>query len=100
MAEIDRVRFAMHFSSRLTSLGYSLSRAAEKWPETDRAMLSRAINGKTLSAGNFLLLCEMAGLDPYRFLRRGKTARMTRKSVLDQAVTRGVPRETEDFSDG
>lgn len=28
-------------------------------------MLSRAINGKTLSADNYLLLCEYAGLDPY-----------------------------------
>jgi hypothetical protein len=94
LAEIDHADFAADFSRRLAELGYSMSRAVEKWPAADRAMLSRAINGKTLSAGNFLLLCEMAGLDPYVYLLRGKTCRLTRKTLIQQAVTRGVPRET------
>lgn len=94
MADIDRAGFAVDFSRRLAELGYSLSRAAGKWPQTDRAMLSRATNGKTLSAGNFLLLCEMSGLDPYVYLQRGKASHLTRKTLVEQAVTRGVPRET------
>lgn len=94
MADIDRQRFAADFAERLSVLGYSLSRAADKWPETDRAMLSRASNGKTLSAGNYLLLCQMAGLDPYLYLVGAKGRRLTRKTLVKQAVTRGVPRET------
>lgn len=97
MADIDHARFADDFAARLSGLGYSLSQAAAKWPETDRAMLSRATNGKTLSAGNFLLLCQMAGLDPYLYLTSAKGRRLTRKIVAQQAVTRGVARETPEF---
>lgn len=94
MAEIDFHRFGDAFADRLKGIGYSLSQAEQKWPETDRAMLSRARAGKTLSAGNYLLLCEMAGLDPYAFMTRAKRRHVTRKTILEQAVTRGVARET------
>jgi hypothetical protein len=73
MADVSFHRFANAFQDRLNELGYSLRRAEDQWPDTDRAMLSRAINGKTLSAGNYLLLCEMAGLDPYAYLERTAT---------------------------
>jgi hypothetical protein len=96
MAEIGFDKFADAFQQRLDEIGYSLRVAEEKWPETDRAMLSRAINGKTLSAGNYLLLCEYAGLDPYRYLARNPRRRTTVKTILDQMVTPYDKRETRD----
>lgn len=94
MAEIDGASFARAFGERLDGLGYSIGRAVEKWPLTNKAMLSRAINGKPLSAGNYLLLCEMSGLDPYAFLDRSKAERLTRKDVISRAVTALATRET------
>ena len=96
MADIDFATFAETFGQRLREIGYSLRRAEEQWPQTDRAMLSRATNGKPLSAGNFLLLCEMAGLDPYAFLDRDPRRHVTMKSILNHMVTQPVQRETED----
>ncbi|RWC28826.1 MAG: hypothetical protein EOS27_17970 [Mesorhizobium sp.] len=96
MADIAFLRFANAFHDRLKDIGYSLRRAEEQWPDTDRAMLSRAINGKTLSAGNYLLLCELAGLDPYAYLKRPPHRRVTLKSIASQLVTPCVPCETGD----
>jgi hypothetical protein len=96
VAEIAFHQFAAAFQSRLDQIGYSLRVAEEKWPEADRAMLSRAINGKTLSAGNYLLLCEYAGLDPYLYLGRNPRRRTTVKTILDHMVTPSVARETRD----
>ena len=95
MAEVRFDAFADAFQSRLDELGYSLRRAEQKWPQTDRAMLSRAVNGKALSAGNYLLLCEMAGLDPYAFIERGKHRRTSLKTIREQMVTLAASRETE-----
>lgn len=95
MADVDFARFADAFRCRLDQIGYSLRRAEQQWPDTDRAMLSRAVNGKTLSAGNFLLLCEMAGLDPYAFVGRSPRRQITRKSIIKQMVTPSVQRETD-----
>lgn len=95
MAEVRFDAFADAFQSRLDELGYSLRQAEQKWPQTDRAMLSRAVNGKALSAGNYLLLCEMAGLDPYAFIERGKHRRTSRKTIREHMVTLAASRETE-----
>ncbi|RVD15422.1 MAG: hypothetical protein EOS73_32085 [Mesorhizobium sp.] len=95
MADIAFLRFANAFHDRLKDIGYSLRRAEHQWPDTDRAMLSRAINAKTLSAGNYLLLCEMAGLDPYAYLERPPHRRVTLKSIAEQMVTPSATRETE-----
>lgn len=94
MADIDRASFAEALGLRLRQIGYSLHRAADQWPQTDMAMLSRATRGVSISAGNFLLLCELAGLDPYLFLDREPHRRVTLKSVLRQAVTAPASRET------
>ncbi|RWB85943.1 MAG: hypothetical protein EOQ52_20555 [Mesorhizobium sp.] len=99
MADIAFDRFADAFQRRLDEIGYSLRVAEEKWPQTDRAMLSRAINGKTLSAGNYLLLCEYAGLDPYRFMTRSPRRVVTMKTIAQHMVTRPVKRETGDLGD-
>jgi len=95
MAEVCFSDFAKAFRKRLDKIGYSLRRAEEQWPLTDRAMLSRAVNGKKLSAGNYLLLCEMAGFDPYQFMERAKRKRTTMKTIADHMVTLPVQRETE-----
>lgn len=96
MADIDRAGFAEALVQRLKQIGYSLHRAAERWPQTDMAMLSRATRGVSISAGNYLLLCEMAGLDPYAFLDRAPHRRVTLKSIVKQPVTAGASRETGD----
>lgn len=98
MAEIDHRQFAEAFAERLQEIGYSLGRAAQKWPDTNKAMLSRATTGKPISAGNFLLLCQLAGLDPFDFLDTGKQRRVTMKTILNQAVTAAAKRETPDFA--
>ncbi|WP_156460185.1 hypothetical protein [Mesorhizobium sp. Root157] len=95
MAEVCFADFATALRRRLDVLGYSLRHAEEKWPATDRAMLSRAVNAKPLSAGNYLLLCEMAGFDPYQFMERGKRKRVTMKTIANHMVTLPVQRETE-----
>lgn len=94
MAEIDHAKFAAALSDRLREIGYSLSRATEKWPQTNKAMLSRAASGKVISAGNLLLICHLAGLDPFAFLIMDKQPRMTMKSILKQTVTAVDKRET------
>lgn len=96
MAEIERKLFAAALTARLRELGYSYGKAVEMWPALNRAMLSRACNGMELSAANYLLVCEMAGLDPYRFLKREKQTRHTLKSILNQTVTAGVSREARE----
>jgi hypothetical protein len=96
MAEIERKKFAAALTDRLRELGYSYGKAVEMWPALNRAMLSRACNGMELSAANYLLVCEMAGLDPYRFLAREKQVRHTLKSILNQPVTAGVSREARE----
>lgn len=95
MADVAFHTFAIAFQGRLDSLGYSLRVAEQKWPDTDRAMLSRAINGKTLSAGNYLLLCNYAGLDPYAYFERRPRRCVTMKTIAEQLVTPPVQRETE-----
>lgn len=94
MAEIDHAKFAAAISARLQEIGYSLSRAAEKWPQTNKAMLSRATSGKVISAGNLLLISHLAGLDPFAFLIMDKQPRVTMKSILKQSVTAVDKRET------
>lgn len=94
MADVAFHRFADAFQQRLDALGYSLRVAEQKWPETDRAMLSRAINGKTLSAGNYLLLCNYAGLDPYTYFEAAPHRRVTIKTIVEQLVTPPATRET------
>ena len=96
MADVDCGRFAAAMRCRLDEIGYSLRRAEHQWPQADRAMLSRAVNGKTLSAGNFLLLCELAGLDPYAFIDRGPRRQVTMKTIVEQMVTPPVQRETSE----
>ncbi len=96
MAEIERKQFAAALVARLRELGYSYGKAVEMWPALNRAMLSRACNGMELSAANYLLVCEMAGLDPYCFLMREKQVRHTLKSILNQPVTAGVSREARE----
>lgn len=95
MADFDHDAFAEAFEARLSAIGYTADRAVQKWPDTDKAMISRARNGKPLSSGNMLLLCQMAGLDPFAFLIVKHKRRVTRKTILKQMVTVPVTRETE-----
>lgn len=97
MAKLDFDAFGHAFQQRLTEIGYSLRVAEQKWPTTNRAMLSRAINGKRLSAENYLLLCRLAGIDPYRFWSDDERRRITMKTIAKQVVTAGVSRATEDI---
>lgn len=92
MASIDKAAFAYAVAGRLERLGLSARKAAEAFPETDAALWSRIRNGKTILPGNYMLVCRLLKLSPWKFLVRDK--RMTRKTLLNRAVTRGVSRET------
>jgi hypothetical protein len=58
-------------------------------------MISRARNGENLTIGSFLALCKALRLRPFDFHVDGaKRRRVTRKTILQQAVTSSVPCET------
>lgn len=95
MAEIDHAAFALTVRSSLARRGLSYSDAVDLWPATNRAMWSRAANGKPLSAGNFLLVCRVLRLSPWRFWQGDKVRRVTMKTIVKQAVTASATRETE-----
>jgi len=94
MARFDFSGFGAALSERLAEIGYSLDRAVAQWPETNKAMLSRARNGETLSVDSVMTICKFAGLDPFEFLGEGKRRRVTMKSILNQSVTADVSHET------
>jgi len=98
MAKFDFPAFGAALAERLHAIGYSLDRAVAQWPETNKAMLSRAQNGVPLSVDSVLTICRFAGLDPFDFLDAGKRRRVTMKSIVKQAVTAGASRETGDQS--
>lgn len=100
MADIDRALFAESFAAALKAVGLTQGAAARAWPAANAAMISRALNRKALEAGNFLLLCSLAGLDPFNFLIIVKQRRTTRKAIVkrmrDQTLTEGDKRETQE----
>lgn len=95
MADIDRALFAEQLAAALKMLGVSQGEAVRRWPNAlNAAMLSRAVNAKPLTPGNFLLLCGLFHLDPFEFLIVVKRSRTTLKSIVKQTLTEGVKRET------
>lgn len=96
MAEIDWGGFARHVEIALGVSGLSYDAAVAKWPTLNKGLLSRACNGKPLSAGNFQHLCDVLALNPMNYLIVEKRKRVTMKTIVKQSVTVGVPRETSD----
>lgn len=91
----DRDRFAATVRRRLD--GISTRAAVATWPTLNVAMISRARNGENLTIGSFLTLCKTLRLRPFDFLDSGaKRRRVTRKTMLEQAVTVSVPCETQE----
>ncbi len=89
----DRARFAATVRRRLD--GISTRQAVAAWPALNAAMISRARNGENLTIGSFLTLCKALRLRPLAFLAEGvKRRRVTRKTILQQAVTASATRET------
>ncbi|TGQ95394.1 hypothetical protein EN851_07695 [Mesorhizobium sp. M8A.F.Ca.ET.208.01.1.1] len=89
----DRDRFAATVRRRLE--GISGRQAVEAWPTLNTAMISRARHGENLTIGSFLVLSKALRLRPLDFLAPGvKRRRVTRKTLLRQAVTASVPCET------
>jgi hypothetical protein len=68
MAEIDRALFAVDVRHALEKRDLSYRHAVLAWPVLNVAMLSRACSEQVLSAGNFLALCQVFELDPFRYL--------------------------------
>ena len=94
MAEIDLPRFGMAVKVALSRKGLSYGDAVARWPETNKALWSRAVNGKALSAGNYLLVCRYLNLRAWAFVRVETGPRLTMKSIAKQAVTAADKRET------
>lgn len=82
----------------LEQRGWTYDAALAARPGLDKAMLSRAVNGKPLSAANHLVVCRAFGLDPFAFLIEEKQARTTLRAIAkrlsDQQVTVLATRET------
>jgi len=104
MADIDWRGFAAAVSDRLDRERLSVRGAVARWPETNVALWSRARRGQQpLSAENYLLVCRVLDIQPWRFWRatpkpaRRKTPRAEIRSILKsmrkQAVTARVSRE-------
>lgn len=94
----DTSRFAAAITHKLSGLSYRQVERA--FPGVNPAMLSRAKEGRNLSIGSFLLLCQAFRLRPLDFLDAGvKRRRVTRKSLrkthCEQTVTASVPCETD-----
>ena len=96
MASYDRTAFAYHVAAQLRRLGLSGEAAAHDWPETNAALWSRVKNGHEISVGNFLLVCKLLRLPPFRYLVREKARRVTLKSIVKQTLTAPVSRGTAD----
>lgn len=106
MAEIDWHGFAGIVSARLRRDGLSIRAAVARWPETNVALWSRAARGRQpLSAENYLLLCRILRVSPWRFWRveramkpapepRRTTLRDIRKRLQKQSVSVCGKRET------
>lgn len=97
MAELDWNRFADAAEQRLEQLDLSFAGAVARWPALNKAMLSRACNGQTLSAANLLLLCRVLELDPFAFVIDDKRLRLTMKTIAERAVTAPAARETREM---
>jgi len=95
MADIDLAAFAQAVAGRLALERLSYGVAVTKWPSTNKAMWSRVHRLIPLTAGNFVLVCKLLELSPVDFLREEKTRRVTRKTIVKQAVTVVATRETE-----
>ncbi|MEO3386032.1 hypothetical protein [Mesorhizobium sp. CAU 1741] len=106
MAEIDWQGFASIVSARLRRDGLSIRAAVARWPETNVALWSRAARGRQpLSAENFLLLCRILRVSPWRFWSvhagtqpagspKRTTLRAIRKRMQKQSVSVCAKRET------
>lgn len=104
MAEIDWRGFADVVADRLDREQLSVRAAVARWPATNIALWSRARRGQQpLSAENYLLVCRVLEIQPWRFWRdtprppRRKRPRAAIRSILKsmrkQAVTAAVSRE-------
>jgi hypothetical protein len=99
VAEIDWRAFGARVAERLEGEGLSYRGAVERWPCLDKSMLSRAVNGRPLSAANYMVVCTALGIDPNAFLIAARKPRVTRRAIREtlekQAVAVRVSRETE-----
>lgn len=99
MPDIDRERFGRDVGRALARRFPSYGAAVRAWPELNKALLSRAVNGERLSPGNLLAICERLSLDPFAYLigekRRRRTLADIRNDLEKQRVTDDAPRETE-----
>ena len=98
MAEIDWRAFGAQVAERLEVEGLSYRAARGVMRHTNPSMLSRAVNGQALSAGNYLVICQALRLDPFVFIRtepppRRATLRSIRETLEKQAVAVPVSRE-------
>lgn len=98
-AEIDWRNFAAAVRLRLDLYGLSYGGAVAKWPDLNKGLLSRACNGKVLSAGNYVLVCQLMQFEAGRFLTFDDKPRVTLRAITEslqnQPVTAAVARETE-----
>lgn len=83
---IDRIALSRDITAWLAARGLSYRTATAAYPLLDPAMLSRAVNGRVLSAPSLLALCAVTGRSPFSYL--------VADGEKNQPVTAIDPRET------
>lgn len=101
MADIDWAGFSIDVALALADQAMSFSAVVARHPVVSKATLSRARAGRKLSAGNYLVLCRVLGLDPERRIvgrvvrAEASQPRLSIKDVFNQRVSQPVSREAE-----
>jgi hypothetical protein len=87
---LDRTAFAFAVKRALERRGWSYERGCHCAPFVNRAMLSRAVNGRHVSLTSYIAICAALDLDPFGFVYAGDGVNIQKI----QPVTVGVSRET------
>lgn len=88
MDRFDLMKFAGLVDAALRKRGSA--NVLADYPGINKAMLSRARNGKPISVGNYLALCLVLDIDVWQCYNFASA----KNSPNDQAVTPHVSRET------
>jgi hypothetical protein len=97
MADIDRQKLGEDVATRAIAGGRSYRAICDDNPGLTIATITRAASAGRLSPGNLLAICRAFGLDPWAYyqpLKASPLRRLTMKTIVKQAVTRKVSRET------
>lgn len=96
MADYDRKRLGADIQTVMLRHGLTIPAIAAARPALNKALLSRARAGQSISTGSFLLICEAFDLAPLDYLREdARSPHWHRQNdKRKQRVSQTVSRET------